>query len=58
MQLDAAEELAALALPGNHLEKLKDDREGQYSIRVNDQYRVCFIWKDDQASEVEIVDYH
>jgi proteic killer suppression protein len=43
--------------PGNHLEALKDDRKGQHSIRINDQYRICFIW-DDGAYDVEIVDYH
>jgi proteic killer suppression protein len=44
--------------PGNHLEALSDDRQGQHSIRMNDQYRICFVWKDDGAHEVEIVDYH
>lgn len=44
--------------PSNHLEALKADRAGQHSIRVNDQFRVCFVWKDDGAHEVEIVDYH
>ncbi|NIU85747.1 MAG: type II toxin-antitoxin system RelE/ParE family toxin [Nitrosopumilaceae archaeon] len=44
--------------PNNRLEKLKGNREGQYSIRVNDQYRVCFIWHENNASNVEIVDYH
>ncbi len=44
--------------PGNHLEALSGDREGQHSIRVNDEYRICFAWKDDGAHEVEIVDYH
>jgi len=42
----------------NRLEKLKGDRDGQYSIRINDQYRVCFEWKDGDAYQVEIVDYH
>lgn len=46
-----------LAPPGNRLEKLKGDRAGQYSIRINDQWRICFDWVDDQASNVEIVDY-
>jgi len=46
------------ALPGNHLEALKGDRAGQHSIRINDQYRVCFRWERDGASGVEIVDYH
>ena len=44
-------------LPSNRLERLKGDRIGQYSIRVNDQYRICFSW-DDAATNVEIVDYH
>jgi proteic killer suppression protein len=57
--LDAAELLDDLkAPPGNRLEGLKDDREGQHSIRINDQWRVCFIWQDDGPHEVEIVDYH
>ena len=46
------------APPANRLEKLKGDRDGQYSIRINDQYRVCFEWKDSDAYQVEIVDYH
>jgi proteic killer suppression protein len=45
-------------LPGNKLEALKGDRQGQYSIRVNDQWRVCFKWKNGDAYDVEIVDYH
>ena len=44
--------------PGNCLEALKNDRKGQHSIRVNDQWRVCFIWREDGAHRVEIVDYH
>lgn len=44
--------------PGNRLEALKGDRKGQYSIRINDQYRVCFRWQEDGAWDVEIVDYH
>jgi proteic killer suppression protein len=44
--------------PGNHLEALKGDRTGQYSIRINDQWRVCFNWTDAGAENVEIVDYH
>jgi proteic killer suppression protein len=44
--------------PANRLEKLTGDRKGQYSIRVNDQYRICFRWLDGNAHEVEIVDYH
>lgn len=57
--LDAATELKELlAPPGNRLEKLKGDRSGQHSIRINDQYRICFVWKDSNAWEVEIADYH
>ena len=56
-QLHAAKELRDLNLPGNRLEKLSGEREGQYSIRVNDQWRVCFDW-DGDARNVEIVDYH
>jgi proteic killer suppression protein len=44
--------------PGNHLEALKGDRRGKYSIRINDQWRVCFNWTDAGAENVEIVDYH
>lgn len=44
--------------PSNRLEKLKGDREGQYSIRINDQYRICFRWDGQDANDVEIVDYH
>jgi proteic killer suppression protein len=44
--------------PSNNLEKLSGDREGQYSIRINDRYRVCFRWKETNAYDVEIVDYH
>jgi proteic killer suppression protein len=44
--------------PGNRLEKLKGDRAGQDSIRINEQYRICFVWKDDGVEQVEIVDYH
>jgi toxin HigB-1 len=57
--LDAAESLDDLRFPpGNHLEKLTGDRAGQYSIRINDQWRVCFEWSDGDAYEVEITDYH
>jgi proteic killer suppression protein len=57
--LDAAHRLDDLrAAPGNKLHPLKGDREGQYAIWVNDQYRVCFEWSDDGASNVEITDYH
>ena len=44
--------------PANRLEKLKGSREGQYSIRINDQFRICFEWRDGDADQVEIVDYH
>jgi proteic killer suppression protein len=44
--------------PSNRLEKLKGDRAGQYSIRINDQWRICFVWESNDAYEVEIVDYH
>jgi proteic killer suppression protein len=58
-QLDAAENLNDLLIPpSNMLEQLENDRTGQYSIRINQQYRVCFFWKDGNAHEVEIVDYH
>ncbi len=57
--LDAAEALNDLRVPpGNRLEKLKGRRSGQYSIRINDQWRICFDWKDGDAHEVGIVDYH
>ena len=57
--LDAAAELSDLAaLPGNRLEVLKSDRRGQHSIRINDQWRVCFLWKDGEPRNVEITDYH
>ena len=57
--LDDAEDLQDLkAPPGNRLEKLKGNRAGQYSIRINDQWRICFEWLDNKAKNVEIVDYH
>jgi toxin HigB-1 len=57
--LNAAERIDDLAVPpGNRLEKLKGDRVGQYSIRVNDQYRICFKWSATGPRDVEIVDYH
>ena len=57
--LNAAVALDNLKVPpGNQLEALRGDRTGQHSIRVNDQYRVCFVWRDGNALEVEIVDYH
>ena len=58
-RLHAATSLDDLAaIPGHRLEKLGGDRKGQYSIRINDQYRVCFGWKQGDAVEVEVVDYH
>lgn len=58
-RIAAAQSLADLAaLPGNRLEALVGDREGQHSIRINDQWRICFVWRADGAYEVEIVDYH
>lgn len=57
--LDDMENLQDLqAVPGNKLEKLKGNRAGQYSIRINDQWRICFEWTKDKARNVEIVDYH
>ncbi|ETW93754.1 MAG: plasmid maintenance system killer protein [Candidatus Entotheonella factor] len=57
--LDAAGSLEDLRIPpANHLEKLSGDREGQYSIRINDQWRICFNWSEGNAYDVEIVDYH
>jgi proteic killer suppression protein len=57
--LEAAVRLEDMRVPpGNHLERLKGDREGQHSIRINDQYRICFSWDDGNAYHVEIVDYH
>ncbi len=57
--LNAALELSNLTVPpGNRLEALKRDRKGQHSIRINDQYRVCFLWRGNDAHDVEITDYH
>jgi len=57
--LAAASSLDTLRVPpSNGLEKLRSDRSGQYSIRINDQWRICFVWKEGDALEVEIVDYH
>lgn len=57
--LDAAESLQDLRVPpGNRFEKLTGDRKGQHSIRINDRWRICFIWKEGHAHAVEIVDYH
>ena len=58
-QLNAAVSLASLRLPpGNRFEALGNDRQGQYSIRVNNQYRVCFVWTERGAERVEVTDYH
>jgi proteic killer suppression protein len=58
-QLEIANRLDDLKVPpGNHFEALRGDRNGQYSIRINDQWRVCFCWTDAGAENVEIVDYH
>jgi len=57
--LDAAPDMRSLStLPGNRLEKLQSNRMGQYSIRINDQWRICFEWLDGHAFNVAIVDYH
>ena len=57
--LAAASELRTLRIPpSNRLEKLRGDRQGQHSIRINDQWRICFVWKAGDAYEVDIVDYH
>ena len=59
LQLHAATDLVSLRVPpGNQLEALKGVRAGQYSMRVNDQWRICFVWREDGAHQVEIVDYH
>ena len=57
--LDSVERLPDLAVPpGNRLEALKGDRKGQHSIRINNQYRICFVWREGNAYDVEILDYH
>ncbi|WP_433966463.1 type II toxin-antitoxin system RelE/ParE family toxin [Tunturiibacter gelidiferens] len=57
--LNAAIELSNLKIPpANHLEALTKDRKGQHSVRVNDQYRICFRWSEGNAHDVEVVDYH
>ena len=57
--LEAATRLDDLRVPpGNRLEALSRDRKGQHSIRINDQWRICFVWRDNGADDVEIVDYH
>lgn len=59
LYLDEAENLQDIqAVTGNRLEKLKGDRAGQYSIRINDQWRICFEWVEDKAKNVGIIDYH
>jgi proteic killer suppression protein len=59
LQIDAAERLTDLAAPpGNRLEALRGKRVGQYSIRINDQWRICFEWRNGDAYNVEVVDYH
>lgn len=59
LMLNNAASIEDLRLPpSNHLEKLSGDREGQYSIRINDKWRLCFIWRENDAYEIEIVDYH
>lgn len=58
-QLDSAVKLEALRVPpGNRLEALSGDRKGQHSMRLNDQWRLCFVWQEDGVHQVEIVDYH
>lgn len=58
-QIEASSQLNDLKVPpGNRLESLTSDRADQHSIRINDQYRICFIWKEDGAHDVEITDYH
>ncbi|BBF65345.1 type II toxin-antitoxin system RelE/ParE family toxin [Acidithiobacillus sp. 'AMD consortium'] len=58
-QLHRAGRIEDLAVPpGNRLEKLSGDRSGQWSMRINDQWRICFVWRDSNAWDVEIVDYH
>jgi proteic killer suppression protein len=59
LQIQAASVLSSLRIPpGNKLEALKGDRAGQHSVRVNEQWRICFVWQADGAYQVEIVDYH
>ena len=59
LMVDAAPDLKSLRVPpGNRLEALKGGRSGQYSIRINDQWRICFEWQNGNASHVEIIDYH
>lgn len=59
MMLDAADRLEDLRVPPrNHLEALEENRKGQHSIRINEQYRICFVWTERDAERVEIMDYH
>ncbi len=59
VMIDSAADLMDLrSPPGNRLEALKGNRKGQYSIRINTQWRICFVWQDGHATQVEIVDYH
>lgn len=59
LQINAAAELDFMRVPpGNRLERLKGGRSGQYSIRINDQWRICFVWREGHAYDVEITDYH
>ena len=59
LAIHAARQLSDLTVPpGNRLEALRGDRKGQHSIRVNGQFRVCFVWEDSDAYQVEVVDYH
>ena len=59
LMLDAAATVEALSLPpGNRLEALRGDREGQHSIRINQQWRICFVWRNGNSYDVEITDYH
>lgn len=59
LQLHGATKLATLRVPpGNHLEALKGDRKGQHSIRINNKWRICFVWREDGPHRAEIVDYH
>lgn len=59
LMLDAADRLEDLRVPpGNRLERLRGSRQGQYSIRINDQWRLCFAWRDGDAYDVTVVDYH
>lgn len=58
-QINRVQEISELKVPPvNHLERLKGDRDNQYSIRINQQYRICFIWEEGHAYEIEITDYH